>query len=147
MRNFRTGPASVRSMLAITIKYRPLSRPERTWDTQRLPSTETPSHPVLPIFHICTHSLSPFLVIPSLYTSFPSNPSPSSQSLLIWCISFLLIPSHNPFQLHFYRRRFGGGLLDSLPSSLKARGLPHAMHVSLSKSIMGLRFTLLFLGC
>lgn len=87
-----------------------------------------------------THS-PPFLVIPSLYTSFPSNPSPSGQSLLIWCISFLLIPSHNPFQLHFYHCWFGGGLSDTLPFSLNARGLPHTMHVSLSKSIMGLRFT------
>lgn len=147
MRNFRTGPASVRSMLAITIKYRPLSRPERTWDTQRLPSTETPSSlphsPHLPHMHSLTHSLThspPFLVIPSLYTSFPSNPSPSGQSLLIWCISFLLIPSHNPFQLHFYHCWFGGGLSDTLSFSLSAKGLPHTMHVSLSKSIMGLRF-------
>lgn len=114
MRNFRTGPASVRSMLAITIKYRPLSRPERTWDTQRLPSTETPPQPPSH-FSISppssTYTLSPcsFSRHPLPIHLFPSNPSPSSQSLLIWCISFLLIPSHKPFQLHFYHCWFGAG--------------------------------------
>ena len=34
----------------------------------------------------------------------------------------------------------GGGLSDTLPFTLSARGLPRTMHVSLSKSIMGLRF-------
>ena len=37
-------------------------------------------------------------------------------------------------------RRGGGGLSDTLPFTLSAKGLPRTMHVSLSKSIMRLRF-------
>lgn len=37
--------------------------------------------------------------------------------------------------------------MDTLRFSLNARGLPHTMHVSLSKSIMGLRLTWLSPGC